>query len=240
MKFPEYQVEIVYNSEYNYLLFKNEDHISNSIRTSGGFDQELITFMNAKLRDIPNGTVLDIGANLGSSVVPLAKHNPQLSFVSFEPQKFIYYQLCANILMNQLNNVDARNMAVGTRSGELTVPVTDVTNATNIGRWSISDLDKSTIGGDTQLTHKVDVITIDSLGITDLKFLKIDVEGFELDVLRGATDTLRNNNYPPFTFECWESNEHAEQRQELFNFIHGLGYLIHRLFTDNYYAERVK
>lgn len=43
-------------------------------------------------------------------------------------------------------------------------------------------------------SYRSKVIPIDSLGITDLDFMKIDVEGAEIDVLRGARNTLINNS----------------------------------------------
>ena len=61
----------------------------------------------------PGDRVLDIGANMGTVTVPLAKALPQYQFISYEPQKHVYYQLCGNVALNDLYNVDVRNKALG-------------------------------------------------------------------------------------------------------------------------------
>ncbi len=86
--------------------------------------------------------------------------------------------------------------------------------------------------------------TLDSFNLTNINFIKIDVEGHEKLVLEGAVQTLKNNNYPKILFESWD--EHHEQnglpsiklKKELFEFIESLGYRIIKLGQDMYIAEK--
>ena len=78
-------------------------------------------------------------------------------------------------------------------------------------------------------THILDELILNNIG-----FIKIDVEGYEEKVLRGALGTIIRNNYPPILFECWpadtkwgmENDWSEEKRNSLINFIESLGYKI--------------
>jgi len=81
-------------------------------------------------------------------------------------------------------------------------------------------------------TIKVEMKTLDSFGFTNIGFIKVDVEGFETEVLKGGLDTLRINGWPPILFESWgdwrapEGINVKQLRDELFDFIKSLGYSI--------------
>lgn len=70
--------------------------------------------------------------------------------------------------------------------------------------------------------------TIDEYNCENVGFIKIDVEGMEEKVLRGAINTIKNNNYPPILFECYEIGDFMteEKRNSLINFLVNLGYEI--------------
>ncbi len=129
------------------------------------------------------GTVaLDIGANIGCNSVVLAKALGLTGvLVAFEPQRIPYQQLCGNIVLNGLFNVVAYNNAVGDEDGKIVEldAVDYFAPFVNIGDTKIGR------GGD-----RVEMRSIDSLNITNLSFMKIDVQGSELAVLRGAANTI--------------------------------------------------
>ena len=64
--------------------------------------------------------------------------------------------------------------------------------------------------------------------------MKIDVEGLELNVLKGSLQTLANNGYPPIIFEAWTYKKWFQQRRtELYEFIRSLGYNITVIGENN-------
>jgi hypothetical protein len=98
--------------------------------------------------------------------------------------------------------------------------------------------------------HAVDSIdvpkkTLDSFGLTNVNFIKIDVEGHEKEVLEGSIQTLITNNYPKILFESWDEHHElngypaVKLKAELFQFIQSLGYTILRLGQDMFMAERI-
>ena len=70
-------------------------------------------------------------------------------------------------------------------------------------------------------THTIDEYQCDNIGL-----IKIDVEGMEEKVLRGAINTIKNNNYPPILFELFEIGDYMseEKYNSLVNFLNELGY----------------
>ena len=75
--------------------------------------------------------------------------------------------------------------------------------------------------------EEIDIITLDSLHINDICFIKMDVEENELAVLQGAVETLKNNNYPPIVFECNDTNLALNINHNLHRFINiEIGYNI--------------
>lgn len=154
--------------------------------------------------------VLEVGANIGSHTLGLARMVGDTgAVVAFEPQRFVYNLLCANIALNELMHVYPRHAAAGAAAGVINVPKFDFHAPNNVGGLSL--------GGDGG--EAVSVETIDSLGFGRLKLLKIDVEGMEGEVLAGALETVQRCR-PVMYIE----NDRAEKSEELIRKIQGCGY----------------
>jgi len=231
MSLPE--IHLATDGDLNYALFKHNDIVSNGVR-NGGYEKELQELSAKLLAEYTDGIVLDIGANLGSYVVPLAKQHPQLQFEVFEPQRIVYYQLCANIFLNRLSNVYAHNVGLSNEQRITNYVLPNYAEETNIGAFSI-DFDTRLKDYEVKsegVTERMIIIPLDSMQYEKVRLIKIDVEGHELQVLQSAEHTLRENNYPPIIFEAW-TWKFPEKRQALFSHLKGLGYEITEIGQNN-------
>lgn len=128
----------------------------------------------------PGDLFVDIGANIGSYSILASAAGAQV--IAFEPVPSTFESLLDNIHINRLESrVDARNKAVGRKDGELEmIADQDTTNqALRTGDQYSGN------------TVRVPMVALDST-LRDLapKLIKIDVEGFETEVLAGAQKTL--------------------------------------------------
>jgi len=224
MSLPE--IHLATDGDLNYALFKHNDIVSNGVR-SGGYEKELQSLSSKLLGDFTDGVVVDIGANLGSYIVPLAKQHPHLQFEAFETQRIIYYQLCANTFLNRLSNVYAHNVGLSNEQRITSYVLPNYAEETNIGAFSI-DFDTRLKEYEVKsegITERMIIIPLDSMQYEKVRLIKIDVEGHELQVLQGAEHTLRENNYPPIIFEAW-TWKFPEKRKAVFGQLETLGYTI--------------
>ncbi len=122
--------------------------------------------------------VFDIGANLGNHTLFFATHSPRAKLFSFEPFPPNYALLCENIENNALREqVKTFNLALGECKDERKMSI-DMPG--NLGTASLS--------GDGEIS--VTVEALDNLDLPLPDFIKIDVEGYELHVLRGMRRLL--------------------------------------------------
>ncbi len=134
----------------------------------------------------PGMVAFDIGANIGVQTVGLAKAvGAQGQVVAFEPQRILHQMLCGNLALNGLTNVMALMAALGSKVGSIAVPPVDYAKDGDFGGVALSP----DSAGDAK-SEVVPLLTIDSFNFPRCDFMKIDVEGMELDVLQGAAQTL--------------------------------------------------
>jgi FkbM family methyltransferase len=218
-----------------FLVFKGQDLISNHLKKEL-YENDIHQLALKILMDKPDGLVLDIGANLGTFCVPLAQKIPALKFHAFEPQRIIYYQLCANTIINSLGNVYTYEAGLSNQEADIELEVPDYATEGNIGAFSIdkevrdNEYECQTSGG----KEKMILMTLDSIGFENVRLIKIDVEGHELEVIKGGIETIKANNYPPIIFEAWTWKPwYQEKRKALFDYLEGHGYEITELGQNN-------
>lgn len=149
--------------------------------------QEHVDFnRDSLLKHASKGDVIvDIGANIGDTTLRLAQVLNNNGFVyAFEPSPHVFKRLQTNVGLNGFTNISLYNMAVGDEEGELSFVST---KQQHTGGAYVSKVAKT----DTS----VKVITLDDFveqnNITQINLIKIDTEGFEDFVVRGAEKTLR-------------------------------------------------
>ena len=147
----------------------------------------------------PGDTVLDVGANVGTVALALARAvGPTGRVLAFEPQRIVFQALCATLTMNGLTHVEALRQAVGRVAGNVRIPPVNPTVAQNFGSVRIDDepnAPTANAAGDL-----VPLVTIDSLSLAGCALLKIDAEGMDYDVLLGAQQTIERTR-PVLYFE---------------------------------------
>ncbi len=188
--------------------FPHDAYVGRSLDLYGEFSEGEVDLFRQLLR--PGDTVLEAGANIGAHTVFLAQAvGPQGRVLGYEPQRAIFDLLRINLEANALPWADARLAALGSTVGTIRVPPLDYSAADNFGGVSMG----GTAG------ELVAVETIDGLDLPRLKLLKIDVEGMETDVLRGATATIwRTRPY------LYVENDREENSSQLIAVIQSLGY----------------
>ena len=205
-------------AKHGYFLYnKNDLFIGRSLERYGEWcEPGLDILLQCVAR---GGTVLDVGANIGTHTVALAKKvGPNGRVIAFEPQRMIYQNLCANVSLNRLTNVDCLQKGVGEGNSVFHVPVLDPETQQNFGAFEISGF---------KIGEPVEIVTIDSLSLEACSLIKVDVEGMEKDVLMGASDTIRQ--YRPLMFV---ENNNLEKSKELISSIFAMDYTAWWVIAD--------
>ena len=160
---------------------------------------------------------IDVGANIGSFTVLASAHN-QAKSISFEPVPATFNYLQRNIKINKIENVRLLNVAVG--SAKSKVYFTDNEDTTN------HVAEKNEHGA-----LEVDVVVLDEI-VKDFStpaLLKIDVEGYETEVIHGATKTLSNPNLKAIIIELGGAGiRYGYDENDIHNTLLAHGFTPHR------------
>jgi FkbM family methyltransferase len=240
------RVNLVRTDRTDYLLFSTDEVISKAIFDNGEWEPVNLLLANILCEGIEAPLVIDVGANLGAFSVPLAQKLGLRSGLvySFEPQRVVFYQLCANIFLNRLDNCIAYNMGVGDAAGALDLPDNNY-DSSNLGAYSLvpeyQDLMNLKKAAPTALKHSVPMVTLDGFKFPrKVDFLKIDVEGMELEVLKGARQLLQGSHYPPIMLEAWGFSWFKEQREALIAYLNDMGYQLFFINSSDAIAQHAK
>lgn len=144
------------------------------------------------IKHIQSPVIFDVGSNIGTITMWLAKLFPQGEIYSFEPQRQIFYQLCGNISINNLYNVQAFNMALSDSKDNLKVSEPDYFIQQDFGTFSL--IESKVISSNKTLIVYSDTVDnfISTNFIEKIDLLKIDAEGMDVKVLMGARKTIEN------------------------------------------------
>jgi FkbM family methyltransferase len=176
--------------------------------------------------------VFDVGANVGTWAALALKINPRLDLHCFEPSHVTYQQLISNHFPQ---NVRCNNFGIGSAPGEAKLFIFE--NAAGINslyqREGLQSFGLST----PQRTETVHLETIDNYcqghRIEIIDFLKVDVEGHEMEVFKGAERMLSSGCVNIIQFEYGGCNIDAGVLlKDIFNFFKPLSYSFFKIYPQ--------
>ncbi len=186
------------------------------VQRSEWHDWDTARFITSFLRE--GDTFVDVGANIGLYTLPASRIVKNGRVVAVEPSPVNRARLEENLQLNEVSNVRVEACALGDVRGEM----------------AFSDVDA--------LAH----VKLDGVGLKvpvklfadidpggEIALLKVDVEGFELPVFRGALDAIKAGRLPVIVFEMNNSLlRYGMTAEEIFGFLRSVGYQIGRWEHD--------
>ena len=153
---------------------------------------------------------LDCGANIGVHTVEWAKAMTGWgSVLAIEAQERIYYALAGNIAINNCFNAIAVHAAVSSEPGVMKIPTPNYTVPSSFGSLELRyRANTEFIGQPINYSENMAVIrqlAIDEYNLPRVDFIKLDVEGMELEALQGADQTIKRSR-PILLVEKIKSN----------------------------------
>ncbi len=210
-----------------YLPLWDRDWGQNRIAFNGNFyESDYLDYIKSVYGSrIKGNTVLDIGANIGNHSVYFAKKIEAARVYSFEPIRENYENLRRNIDINNLGDkVYLRKVALGEkRSGGARISYSE----NNVGGTRIN----SSVQDEGA---EFEIVPLDELEFEgNIALIKIDVEGFEFKVLRGAIETIKKH-HPIIMCESLEMDNNLDG---VWHLMRDLGYTAKAYSRDDYIFE---
>ena len=157
------------------------------IRDRGACRQILLNGIREKqateqlMKEIKNGMkILEIGANVGYYLLIESKLNPDGKILAFEPDPRSFRILNMSVLLNNCRNVELKNIALGSKNGEIPFYLSE--------QWNLSGI--NAVSNSNKVMVKI--ARLDDVVNEKFDYLRMDVEGYEFEILKGAEKSLRN------------------------------------------------
>jgi len=147
-------------------------------------------------------TMVDVGGHRGETLAAIVKNVEKFSYQAFEPNPDSYNLLLdyANSVKSEARSIEIYNAAVGAEDGSVEFHVTQATAVAGVLK-PVEGLSERVPTGDHEIAQSIqcDLRKIDSLqDVLDgeiIDLLKIDTEGFDLEVMKGAESALKNGQF---------------------------------------------
>lgn len=227
----------------NYLIFRIEnetlfylDDIFDYIKSyflKNGYNWETAFHEHFDKFIIPGSVALDIGAHIGTHTLAMSKIvGANGTVYAFEPQNKLFTELAINMHLNNIENVKLHHKALGNEHKFIKIQIPDegwnhnrskeLVNIINEGHGTVFE-------ASTDEKDKTELVRLDDYNLNNVSFLKMDVEGFEMEVIKGAQETILRNK-PVMIVEIFDG---PETRKRL-AYIESLGYRYRHLGSRDY------
>jgi FkbM family methyltransferase len=185
------RLQIIAPYHVNLLMYLDiHSWVERKILSAGYFERWVDTFLERVLK--PGYVAIDVGANSGCHTLVMANAvGSKGKVVAFEPNPRMFDRLQANVQLNRFDNVDLCPVALSDQNGIVTLHIPKVGDY-NQGLGSIHS---------ANLENASDQIDVPKISLDDwvnqhcpsrIDLIKIDVEGHEMLVFKGAYQTLKN------------------------------------------------
>ena len=188
-----------------------------------------LNILKARRELFGDGVVaLDAGANLGVHTLEWARAMTGWGRVTaIEAQERVFYALAGNLALNNCLNASAIHAALGAEHGTLDIPVPNYLVPGSFGSLELKQRERTEFIGQNidyspENCFNVRLIPLDALEKGRVDFIKIDVEGMELEVLEGARQIIERC-HPAMMIEAIKTDQSA-----LFELLSGYGYRVYK------------
>jgi FkbM family methyltransferase len=211
---------------------RNDHYVGRALELYGEYSESEVELLRKVLQ--PGDIVIDAGANIGALTIPLSRIvGPTGKVYAFEPQLAYFDLLNGRETYLQLYNVatirgdleaaEVHFKALGSRVDTITMRCVE-TDKIHAPGWE-----------STGSEYQVSQITVDSLELKRCDLIKIDVDGQELNILKGAEETI--GRCRPFLYV---ENDKPEQYPDLIPWIHSHDYRIYQHFAPLYNPDNFR
>lgn len=188
--------------DFKIIAFPQKYHYTSFLFTRGNLPDP--TELNVIRKNIykKKSLFIDCGVNFGSYSIPIAASNENCEVFAFDASKLILNEFIKNLKINNFNNIVYKNVAIGEKSGKIFFSENAIRGKNNSSGsgYVITKINNFATDFEIEMISLDDFFKNKNLNKYEIIFIKIDLEGYDINAIYGCKNIIVNNN-PIILFE---------------------------------------